>query len=55
MSDIITIILFVLIWNTPIHHSHPNLIPALAIVYAIFFVNSIMVKILERYFKKNKQ
>jgi hypothetical protein len=47
MKDVIMIILFYLIWNSPIHQAHPTLIPVLLTVYVICIIIEIIAAILE--------
>ena len=35
MKDIIAIILFVLVWNSPVHENHPTAIPVLLTLYIV--------------------
>jgi hypothetical protein len=47
MKDIITIILFTLLWNSEIHHSHPNLIPILLTLYIIIVIIEIVIALID--------
>jgi hypothetical protein len=35
MKDIIAIILFVMVWNSPVHENHPTAIPVLLTLYIV--------------------
>jgi hypothetical protein len=48
MKDIICIILFFLIWNTPIHTEHPNLVPVLLTLYVVILALEIVLVFLKR-------
>jgi hypothetical protein len=48
MKDIITIILLYLVWNSPIHNSHPTLIPVLLTLYIICLILEIIIALNEK-------
>lgn len=47
MKDIIVWILFYLVWNSPIHQSHPTLIPVLLTLMIIINVIEIIIEFLK--------
>jgi hypothetical protein len=49
MKDLIVIILFYLIWNTPLHiQAHPTLIPVLFTITVIIWIIEIIVTIIDK-------
>lgn len=48
MIQLIAIILFVLVWNSPVHESHPTAIPVLLTLFIVFSILDIIVKMINK-------
>ena len=49
MKDIIAIILFVMVWNSPVHENHPTASPVLLTLYIVGMVLEIIIKLIRHY------
>jgi len=49
MKDIIAVILFVMVWNSPVHENHPTAIPVLLTLYIVAMVIEIIIKLYKHY------
>ena len=43
MKDVIAFIFMYLIWNSPVHNSHPTLIPVLITLYFVYVLIEIII------------
>lgn len=48
MKDIIAFIFMYLIWNSPIHTSHPTLVPVLITIYFVCILLEIIIELIDK-------